>query len=66
MQFFSECSERERLRRRNRAFLLVDEREFQEVSERAEGVRLLFLVARAKLQRHLEEHGCEVLSASVR
>jgi hypothetical protein len=71
------CPEKERLDRRYRACLLAyweaatlfdsvtDEREFQEVSERAEGARLLFLCARAELQRHLEQHGYEALDVAM-
>jgi len=39
-------------------------RELQEAHERAEGVRLLFLSARADLHKHMEHHGCEMLSRS--
>ena len=72
MQPVSECSEKERLRRRCRAYLLVywetmhrldlvsTHREFEEAHERAQGVRLLFLGARAELHSHMEQHGCEL------
>ena len=39
-------------------------REFEEARERAAGVRLLFLGARADLHKHMEHHGCEMLSPS--
>ena len=76
MQPVSECSEKERLRRRCRAYLLTywemvhrldhvsTHREFEEARERAAGVRLLFLGARADLHKHVQHHGCEMLSPS--
>ena len=76
MQPVSECSEKERLRRRCRAYLLTywemmhrldnvsTHREFEEAHERAAGVRLLFLGARADLHKHVQHHGCEMLSPS--
>ena len=72
MQPLPECSEKERLRRRCRAYLLAywemmhrldhvsTHGEFEEAHERAQGVRLLFLGARAELHSHMEQHGCEL------
>jgi hypothetical protein len=39
-------------------------REFEEAHERAACVRLLFLGARADLHKHVQHHGCEMLSPS--
>ena len=75
MQPVPECSEKERLRRRCRAYLLAywdmtngldhasTHREFEEAHERAEGVRRLFVGARAELLEYMEHHGCELFWA---
>jgi len=67
-----ECCEKERLRIRCRTYLLAywemtnrlghasTHREFEEAHERAEGVRRLFVDARADLHKHMEHHGCEL------
>src|SRR5215471_16960481 len=76
MQTVSECSEKARLRRLCRAYLLTywetmhrldhvsTYREFEETHERAEGVRLLFDRARTEFHSHMEQHGCEMLCSS--
>jgi len=38
-------------------------REFEEAHERAEGVRRLFVGARAELLEYMEHHGCELFWA---
>jgi hypothetical protein len=49
---------------RSRLDRVSDHSAFEEAHERAEGVRLLFVDARAELHKHMEQHGCAMLSAN--